>query len=299
MKNIKKVVSLLLIAVFISSTISNNFAIAEEKTYYNEQIKPLITANDISIDNTENQLILEKELSFDKPKSNKSNSRNMPNNYSSDSAEENIENAKVSLSIDYETNDLKLTSYETNQNGNEQVKEYEVILESATDDGIIGSFIDISTGEKYDINTKELEASFAFLIPVGIVIGEALLAHLISIGLAVSISGVTYIAASEFLKKKKTKSHYKAVRRDSGLFIGDGLSKAKAVSRLKGGKDTWSTSKSNAKTLAKEASPIGKVTSAEIDKHGKGKHYHYHPISSIKNGSSVRMSAHTFYGAPR
>ncbi|MEY8192392.1 SAR2788 family putative toxin [Peribacillus simplex] len=298
MKNIKKVVSLLLIAVLMISTIPNNFVFAKDKTS-NEQIKSIMTDNNISIDNTENQLVIETELSFDKPKSNMPNSRSIPNNYSSDSAEENIENARVSLSIDNENNDLKLISYETDHNGNEQVKEYEVILESATEDGIIGSFIDISTDEKYDFNTTELQASFAFLIPVGIIIGEALLAHLISIGLAVTISGVTYIAASEFLKRNKTKNHYKAVRRDSGLFIGDGLSKAKAVSRLKGGNDTWSTSQSNAKTIAKEASKIGKVTSAEIDKHGKGKHYHYHPISSIKNGSSVRMSAHAFYGAPR
>ncbi|TDL89552.1 hypothetical protein E2R55_09260 [Vibrio vulnificus] len=68
---------------------------------------------------------------------------------------------------------------------------------------------------------------------------------------------------------------------------------------MKSGADTWSTSKSNAQSVAKAASPISKVLGPEIDKSGKGKVYHYHPISGIKQGVSVRMGSHAFYGTPR
>lgn len=90
-----------------------------------------------------------------------------------------------------------------------------------------------------------------------------------------------------------------ASRQKSGLFIGNGLSKKNAVKRLKKQLDTWSTSKRNAQTIAKQASPISKIVGAEIDKNGKGKHYHYHPAKSKKQGKYIRMKSHAFYGAPR
>ena len=90
-----------------------------------------------------------------------------------------------------------------------------------------------------------------------------------------------------------------AIRRSDGLYIGNGVSRSKAVSYLKSGKDTWSTSKTNAQSITKSASPIGKAVGAEIDKNGKGKHYHYHPVNRVKQGKSVRMSSHAFYGVPR
>ncbi|MDQ0163271.1 hypothetical protein [Aeribacillus alveayuensis] len=100
-------------------------------------------------------------------------------------------------------------------------------------------------------------------------------------------------------KRNKTYSYYMAIRESNGLFIGNGLSRSAAISRLKIGGDTWSTSKSNAQSIAKAASPIGKVVGAEIDKYGKGKHYHYHPVSRYSQGKSIRMAAHAFYGSPR
>lgn len=43
-----------------------------------------------------------------------------------------------------------------------------------------------------------------FILVISSFGGEALLAHLISIGLAVTITGVTYVALSEFKKHKRT-----------------------------------------------------------------------------------------------
>lgn len=96
---------------------------------------------------------------------------------------------------------------------------------------------------------KDHNGHFAFLIPIGVVIGGYLIEHLIVAGLALVISGVTYIAVSEFEKRPKSYNHYVAIRERGRLFIGNGLSRAKAVLRLRSGLDTWSTSKSNANLL--------------------------------------------------
>ncbi|MFY0801920.1 SAR2788 family putative toxin [Peribacillus frigoritolerans] len=211
-----------------------------------------------------------------------------------------IENAQVALSVNHETNDIILKSIEKDVVGNEVEKEYKVDVETATEEEIVATFTDVATGQEFKVDSNELQASFVwFLVPVGVVIGEVLLAHLISAGLAIVISGVAYLAVAEFLKRPKTKSHYTAVRKSSGLFIGNGITHAKAASRLKSGADTWSTSKSNAQSVAKAASPISKALGPEIDKSGKGKLYHYHPISGYKQGVSVRMGSHAFYGSPR
>ncbi|MEC3608533.1 SAR2788 family putative toxin [Bacillus glycinifermentans] len=203
------------------------------------------------------------------------------------------------MTLDKENMEISLETDEISQDTGKKGKEYKVNIENATDEKIEATFIDTETNEKYEINSDEITASFVWFIPIGIAIGEALLAHLISIGLAVTISGVTYIAYSEFKKRKRTYSHYMAVRKSKGLFIGNGLKRSAAVARLKRGDDTWSTSKNNAKSIAKAASPIKKIVGPEIDKKGKGKHYHYHPISRYKHGKGVRMKAHAFYGAAR
>ncbi|MGE1098579.1 SAR2788 family putative toxin [Bacillus altitudinis] len=203
------------------------------------------------------------------------------------------------MTLDKKNMEFSLETDEFSEVTGEKGKEYKINVENATDDKIEGTFIDTETNEKYKINSDEITASFVWFIPVGIVIGEALLAHLISMGLAVTITGVTYVAYSEFKKHKRTYSHYMAVRKSKGLFIGNGLKRSAAIARLKKGGDTWSTSKNNAKSIAKAASPIKKITGAEIDKKGKGKHYHYHPISGYKQGKGIRMKSHAFYGAAR
>ncbi len=103
-----------------------------------------------------------------------------------------------------------------------------------------------------------------------------------------------------------TKYHTK-----KGIFIGDGITQAKAVTRLKTGYDPWSTSKTNAQTIAKEASPIGKAIGPEIDmKNGtpkSGYFYHYHVAQEKLLSEYIRLcgkddnnknGVHAFYGAP-
>lgn len=169
--------------------------------------------------------------------------------------------AIVSLSMDKDTREFTVKSVETDSEGNQVEKEYKVDVQQATENGIIATFTDTNTGEKYEINTNELHASFAFLIPIAIVVGEALLEHLIAMGLAAVIAGVTYTAASSIADKlrKKQYDHYPAYinRKKDIVMIGNQpLTLEEAASRLKGKdpyNDVWSTDSVKAFKVAAKA----------------------------------------------
>lgn len=287
-KFLASILALTMILATLPSTVTNAQSLPEEFNELNEQIHYEVSEEGLTV---ETELSLSESEYLQKSNDLQLNQSNQ---------EQVIEEVEVNLDLNLDENeDHRLVSLETDTNGNTVEKEYEVIIEEANDEKVKATFIDVSTGEKYNYDSTVLSASFAPAIPIGIGIGKALLDALFATGLAIVIAGVTYVSYNEFSKKKKTKNHYMAVRKSDGLFIGNGMSRSKAVSHLKKGNDTWSTSKSNAQSIAKSASPIGKAVGAEIDKYGKGKHYHYHPVQSVKQGKSVRMSSHAFYGAPR
>ncbi|MDX8346333.1 SAR2788 family putative toxin [Rossellomorea sp. YZS02] len=206
------------------------------------------------------------------------------------------ENAVVSATLDKESNTFTINSTEENELGQMIEKSYNVIVNTATDEEFIATFIDQETGEQYEVNSNELNASLVWLIPLGVVLGEALIAHLISAGLAVVIAGVTYTAVkevSEKLKKKKH-DHYMAILTKGDLFIGNPLSEAQAVSRLKSkdkkANNVWSVSYSKAALIARKAggnkAPIG----PERDKgksSAEGYYFHFHLYN--------RSGGHSFY----
>ncbi|WP_394514284.1 SAR2788 family putative toxin [Priestia aryabhattai] len=298
----KQIVSVLLATVLIIGLIPRNNVFATEDTSTSnineEQIQDMLDDKDTKIENTKDELSIETNVSFDDETYDSSEEESSPESDEPLS----ITDANVTLTLNHETNEITVSSIEKDEDGNEQVKEYNVSINNASEDGIDAKFIDTDSGESYKVDTNELQASFIwFAIPIGVAIGEALLSHLISIGLATVISGVTYLAISEFMKRPKSYNHYMAYIDKKGKFwVGNGISKAKAISRLKSKQNTWSTSKSNAQTVAKGASPISKAVGPEIDKYGSGKLYHYHPVTGYKNGKSIRLeSAHAFYGSPR
>lgn len=111
-----------------------------------------------------------------------------------------LDGVKAILKFDKETYDLSLSTNEKSKKSGKNNTEYKIDVETATSEKIEATFTDSETGEEYVINTDELQASFAFLLPIGVVIGEALLAHLIAAGLAFTIAGVTYVVATEVIQ---------------------------------------------------------------------------------------------------
>lgn len=148
------------------------------------------------------------------------------------------EGVKAILKFDKETNDFSLSTNEKSRSGKNNA-EYKIDVETATSEKIEATFTDIETGEVYVINTDELQASFAFLLPIGVIIGEALLAHLVAAGLAFTIAGITYVVATEIINdlQKKKDNHYAAKLKKDVLYIGASLLLSQAATHLASGKD--------------------------------------------------------------
>lgn len=181
----------------------------------------------------------------------------------------------------------------------QQTEEYTVNIDSLDENGLIATYTNVETGQAYYYDSTIATPSFAFAIPWGISLSAKAISALYAVGAVAILGGIAYIEVNNFIKNEKKKyNHYIAVITNDKLHIGGGLSKSKATSRLKSKKNTWSTSKSNAQSLAKGASPIGKVTAPEVSK-GKNMVWHYHPVTGYdKNGKSIRMEkSHAFYGS--
>jgi hypothetical protein len=183
-----------------------------------------------------------------------------------------------------------ISSVEKDSEGNDLVKEYAVELKEASEDKIVAVFKDTETNEEFVVNSNEAHASMAFLAPIGVVIGEALLSHLIAASAAVVIAGVTYTVASKVASKLRNKSydHYAAVIRKGDVYIGNPISYSAAVARMKSGGDVWSKSYSLAAKVARGAgngrTPVGP------ERHGNGKpgyYWHFHTYN--------RSGGHSFY----
>jgi hypothetical protein len=217
--------------------------------------------------------------------------------------ETEIDGIKGLIKVDKETLDMSVQTNEKSEDVGQLGKEYKLEVENVTTEEVEATVTDIETEEKFTVSSSKVadpsRAAAAFAIPIGVAITQQLLRALAASGLVIAIGGSTYIAYKEFAKRSKSKTHYVAIRRTGGLFIGNGMDTTRAITHLQGGGDTWSTSQSNAQSLAKMASMIGKAVGPEIDANGSGKHYHYHPVSYLKQGKSVRMNCHAFYGGPR
>ena len=250
----KRVISILLTLILLIGIISaNSNVLADEITDTSTQTGVVNEENITVVQNNEKTLEIQSEVSTD-----------IDNviEGTSDGATDvtNDGHAIVSLSMDKDTREFTVKSVETDSEGNQVEKEYKVDVQQATEHGIVATFTDMNTGEKYEINTNELHASFAFLIPIAVVVGEALLEHLIAMGLAFVIAGVTYTLASEIVPTLRNKNydHYAAyLKTKEGVYIGNPISLSEAISRLNG-KDfetnnVWSKTSGLAKKVAKEA----------------------------------------------
>lgn len=284
----KQAISILLtLVLLVGIAPTNSSTLAEEITDDQTQTDAINEENIKIVENNEKTLEIQTEVSID-------NTTNATTDDTTNATTDDTTNATVSLSLDKGTNEFTVTSIETDSQGNQVEKEYKVDVENATEDGIVATFTDMGTGEKYELNTNELHASFAFLIPIGVIIGEALLEHLIAIGLAAVIAGVTYTVASSVSEtlRKKQYDHYPAYidkKKDRVMIGNKPLTLDEAASRLKGAppyNDVWSTDSVKAFKVAAKAGN-GKPPIHDSAHGGEGYLPHWH----IYN----RSGGHSFY----
>ena len=185
--------------------------------------------------------------------------------------------------------------------------EYQISLDALTDDSLTANIKNLETEEvlKVEYNDDEFTTS-AFWIPalgvavtvsmieaLAISVGVATLIYLAAQGLLSLKAGALWVAGKIANNNTKNKRyvHYEAMRTSNsvGIWVGPGRSKKKAISRLKSGLDTWSIGATNARLIAKGASPTGRYRFDKPHSAGKGKRTfaHYHPYE---------YGSHSFYG---
>ncbi|ODG91495.1 hypothetical protein BED47_07525 [Gottfriedia luciferensis] len=190
---------------------------------------------------------------------------------------------------------ITVNSEEVTELGKKESKKYKIDLAhmQLNENSFKGIFTDVDTKQKFSYDTELGTASLIFLIPIGIVMTPAILTALFHTGAMIIVGGAAYVIATQ-AKKDKKYSHFSATVKSGGVYIGKGLSKSEAVTRLKSNKDTWSISKNQAKGVAASANPTGQPLH-EVDKLNgkpkKGYYYHYHPAMRTPK-------SHAFYGGP-
>ena len=156
------------------------------------------------------------------------------------------------------------------------------------------------TNEDIVVESTDGVASWAFAIPIGIVLSKALISSLLYWGSAVVIGGVLGIALSKVSTdsrvRNKNYSHYKVVEWSGKLFSTGGISQKSAIARMAANGNVWPNTKPKAKTVASSASLLkkGKKTpiGPEKDKGKSGYYMHYHTNPRSKS------KGHSFYGTP-
>lgn len=173
-------------------------------------------------------------------------------------------------------------------------EETDVLDEDVAEEDYQLIYLDENQNEVFESDSQEAKASILPLaIPLGLVITPAVMNALFQAGGIIIVSGVAHVIETK-AKKNKNYSYFQAQLSNGGLYVGKGISKGSAVSRLKSGKDIWATTKSRAKSVAAGANlsgpPIHEVDKAN-KKPKKGRYYHYHPHDRAPK-------CHAFYGNP-
>lgn len=172
-------------------------------------------------------------------------------------------------------------------------KEYQIQLSELSDESMTGKAVDVESGEIFNLDSSEGTASLAFVIPAGITMTKAVLSALYTTGAMIIAGGAAYVVATK-AKKSKKYNHFKAIRKNGSVYVGGGLSRSKAISRMKSKKDVYSISKNQAKLVAAGANKNGQPIHEVDRKNGKpkkGYYYHWHPYKRTPK-------AHSFYGNP-
>lgn len=181
-----------------------------------------------------------------------------------------------------------------------KTKEYKLKINTLLEDEVDFTVTDdngetIHYNEIEQLTNDEYEGQMTLVIGIG---GATLTAFLKALLYAVIGTASLYIAGyacmelADALRNRRISStkYYRAFRYNNKVYVGKlTISRSTAVTRLRTGQDTYTWSKSNAKSIA---SSVGRgVKGAEIDslKRKGVYYYHFHPRSGAR--------FHSFYGS--
>jgi hypothetical protein len=198
---------------------------------------------------------------------------------------------RATATLNKRNRDIRITLFES-VNGKWQQRQYEADILHALNGRLRATLHDVQTDRLIPLDSAQFKASF-LVIPVIVMIGELLLAHLIALSLAVVITGITYIALSrvaESLRKQKPEHYAAYLDTKRGVFIGEPLSRTAAALRLRstahGVNNTWSKSIGLARDVAflvHGKTPVGPEIHGPMPLY----QYHFHPFN--------RSGGHAFY----
>lgn len=212
---------------------------------------------------------------------------------------------KISMAGDaklFEENSAQ--SFSTNANNSSETiptpANYNVeINDIKSNEEIDATFTNIETGKSVDTlhnTTGEVTPQLVFLVPLGVIIGEALLASLIATAVAIEFGGVAYATISAIKDRVKNDKydHYAAKIVQGNVWIGPSLSLAQASARLGGisiqENNVWSKNSTLASAVARAAGGGRKPEGPELQveqKEGIFYYVHYHTWN--------RAGGHSFF----
>lgn len=286
-KIMKKIIGALLFTLFISQ-FSNQYAYAETDSGLDLLNEQAVEEKFIELLQEENVNV--KEISFEDQIETEVELENVDGDLAS--LKLSIEPGAESFPVTVTEFDGKVTNYEV---------KFEAEAESdlLNEDSIIDEeyellYLNEHQEEVFEFDPQKAEASILpIAIPIGLAITPAVMNALVQAGGIIIVSGVAHVIETK-AKKNKNYSYFQATLSGGGLYVGKGISKGEAVTRLKRGKDIWATTKSNAKSVASGANLSGQPIH-EVDKYDgapkKGRYYHYHPYKRTPK-------CHAFYGSP-
>lgn len=283
----KKVTIGLLITLLISQ-FSTQYSYAEANTELDLFTEQAIEEKFVELLKEENVTV--KEINFDEQVTTEVELENVDGDLASLklSIEPGAESFPVTVTefngdvIDYEVHFSVEENYGLLENDEMSEEEYELL------------YMDEDGEVVFESDSEEAQASFLPLaVPIGLALTPAVMNALAQAGGIIIVSGVAHVIETK-VKKHRNYSYFQATLSGGGLYVGKGISKGDAVTRLKRGNDIWATTKSNAKSAASGANLSGKPIH-EVDKYDgapkKGRYYHYHPFNRTPK-------CHAFYGSP-
>ncbi|MEW4371824.1 hypothetical protein [Paenibacillus kandeliae] len=157
------------------------------------------------------------------------------------------------------------------QQTSSDITDYQVVInEIGNNNEIDATFTDLTTKQEISTvhnSTGEVTPQVVFLVPLGVVVGEALLAALLASAIAVTIGGIVWTTVGSIKEKIRNQQydHYMAKVMQGDVYIGNPISLTQASNRLAGisplDNNVWSKNSASAKQVARLAGggiePIG------------------------------------------